>query len=905
MTHTSNTFLGAVARRHKDSAATKTFITPTRRSALLLNRALADAGATAGRIITLDMLLQQLAGRRKAGRLMALVALHRCWQETAKADMPLEQFLPLGEALLQDLDDAERAGILFKDLPRDVEEVLADGDDDAKALLAAMRKSALADDLRTTWPLLAPLQEALRKALAEKGSATPGQMTALAAKAAQTMPSVARILATEEAVAVGLADMGASERVVFERLAREGRLEMDMDLEGTGAVGCAAAEGVRKANTVEGAMLWQPMTACDPQDQEWDVIHAATSTGQGRVAAAVVEAVIGEGAAEEEVAIVLADRSLLQPVLDAMPSCVKKVNVTMGLGVADGSAATLLEQMTRLLEGLAMRGEAVTAHHRNVEAVLENALVRQNDAEAAAAMLAAVRGAGRIRVPLAELAEMNDLGRALFGGAVVTGALAWTRGVIERLQKTATAMEREHLYVIHHCLGTVAETTGCQSGATLLRLTAKALRTVTLPLEGEPAEGLQVMGPMETRCLDYLYVIYVGASEGMLPAGGDITTTMPAALRKSLGLPLPSSFEERGEYNLWRSTCRARHTWLIHDSRTDGMTTGEPTRMAAQLRYLHGVTPKEATAADNPGGTAVAAPVVEKTPDVLQALHDKYLSGSGAMSATSINTYLDCRLRWWREHVLGIRQRDDVKDSFDAALFGTVVHGALEALYRPRIGETLTAAQIEALAEEVPQMVARAMEEAGIHDMEGATPVLAGVAERTARRVLESDAKAAPLTILGTETKLDRKVRLSCGQVRLFGITDRMDRPAGEDGVRVVDYKTGSVKGHDDTSDACALFDRSLGAGRPGIGLQLYLYEYLTRGMHGETEHKACVYATRDLFSGKEPQATALDEDGKAAFEEALRATLEEMFDPAVPITPREADDEICERCPLRVACGR
>ncbi len=907
MTRTRNQFLHDVAARHRENAKNITFITPTRRAATILRDAFAEAGVTEGlHIRTLDEVLASLAGRRKAGRVAALTALHRCWRRLAPGaeDMPLDTFLPLGEALLQDLDDAERQGLRYGRFSADVEAVIASLGERGAALLDALHGSRMGDRLRDTWRLLGPLQEAFDDAMKASGTATGGQMARLAADAARTLPAAAHVLATDDAVCIGLADTGRCERTVLERIAREGRLEIVADTADRGISTCCDAAAVLQANMIYGATLWTPQGGDDPAERDWDVIHTVSSTGQARVAAAAIRDLLAAGAREDDIAVVLADGALLQPMLAALPDGVSRVNVTMGLPVGESRAAALVRLLIRMAEDLRIRDGRLLLHHRDVTDILAHDLVRRALGDAADEAATRIRQEGRIRTDAAALAAQGGLLATLFGEGLTGDMRAYLQGAIEEIQKTAEPADREALAACHAVTGQMADTTGA-AGTTLLHLVETGIRAATMPLEGEPVAGLQIMGPMETRCLDYPYMIFLGASEGQLPARGGERTTLPQALRALLGLPTKEDYEARGTYHFWRGVSRARHIWLIHDCRGEGLVSGETTRLAAQLRTLLGVTPRESNAADIPGTATATPPTVEKTPAVLRTLREKF-GGTGAMSATAINTYLACRLRWWREHVLGIREREDVKEGFDAALFGSVVHGALEALYKAHAGETLSAADITALQDGVPAAIAQAMEDAGIHDAEGSTPVLAEGAARMAARVLEEDAARAPLTVLGTETKLSCSLTLPKAgvTVRLFGITDRMDS-VGDGRVRVVDYKTGYVGTGVDFRSVDEVFDRDLGERRGTIALQMLLYERLTRGMHDGAEHVPTVYGIRDLFAGNATAQRTYSAEEKARFDELLLATLEEMFDPGVAFTPREDDGPLCERCPLRAACGR
>ena len=202
-----------------------------------------------------------------------------------------------------------------------------------------------------------------------------------------------------------------------------------------------------------------------------------------------------------------------------------------------------------------------------------------------------------------------------------------------------------------------------------------------------------MMGPLETRALDFKNLIMLSVGEGVFPARTASSSFIPYNLRLGFGLPTYELQDAIWAYYFYRSICRAERVYLLYDSRTEGLQSGEESRYIKQLKYHYGLPVTEKVATYELGASAAEHTVitVAKTPAVLQELHDRYITGTGTFSASSLNHYIDCPLQFYYEHVRQIKEQDEVVEDIDSSRFGTIYHEVMQRLYPylpPNVGYT-------------------------------------------------------------------------------------------------------------------------------------------------------------------------------------------------------------------------
>lgn len=955
-------FLEAVASRYarRESLERTCFVFPNRRSGTFFKRYL---GIAAGKplfvpsMCTIDELFQRISGLKPIDKVPALDRLYRIYrallQENGRSAEPFDDFIYWGDILLGDFDDIDKYRVKSDKMLvnlRELKELTSDYD-----FLSETQKQAIAEfcgsyfeipgQARTDgprqqfaelWNILLPLYTRFRDALQTEGLGYPGMIYRSVADAIR--PDSQLLPAFDEVVFIGLNALNNCETALLTELQKEGKADFYWDFEGPLLQDKANKAGRFIRENIARFPSREPLKGIAPEGlPAIEVIRVPSAVGQTRKAMQIIEELHATGKMEtpEETAVVLPDESLLFPMLGAIPASVEKVNITMGYPLSAGQVETLFAFAERLQANRRTKGGAVRFYHRDVMDLLEHPYLTAADTEGVVpAIRKTIREQNRIFVDATWLASFGGVFATLFTPVERTADLAgWLQALIQALQAFQPALEREFLY---RYSATIASLASVQldyetlEQRTWFRLLARLAALESVPFEGEPLSGLQMMGPLETRALDFRNVIMLSVGEGIFPSRNVSSSFIPYNLRVGFGLPTYELQDAIWSYYFYRSICRAERVWLLYDARTEGLQSGEESRYIKQLKYHYGLPVTEKVATYELGVTAAERSVVtvEKSPAVLQELHERFVAGDGTFSASSLNSYIDCPLQFYYQHVRKIKEQEEVTEEVDASLFGDIFHQVMQKIYeRSGAGgissrehfsasgtkyqsdaELITKDIIEHVRRDkrrLEQLTVEAFQRKGIEEIEGENAILKNLVLHFVDRTLEVDAELAPFTFLGAEAKHACPLQLADGRsVCLFGYIDRLDslQPGT---IRVVDYKTGSVERKDDCRSVERIFDRSLSP-RPYIAFQLYFYALLMSRQPnaGATQYHPCVYALRDIFQGA-PEAHAIEPEKLAHFAERVQALIEEIFDPETPFAGDCADEKICGYCPFKRLCKR
>ena len=948
-------FLEAVARRYagRDTLERTCFVFPNRRSGTFFKRWL---GITAGKpvfvpnVLTIDELFARIAGMeetREKARLLDVL-----YREYVRL-MPLpegrepetfDQFIYWGDILLSDFDDIDKYRVdvdrLLVNL-RQLKELSVDYDfltDDQKAAIAAFCTSFFAGEMpgesrrnfSEIWNILQPLYHAFRKSLSEKGFAYAGMIYRSVAESLTDGTSV--LPQFDEIVFVGLNALNACEKALLDHLRREGRADFYWDYAGPMVTDPDNLAGRFIRENRERYPSKEPFDcpALDPETQQFEVIRVPSAVGQTRKAMQILGDLQREGAMDhpEHTAVVLPDENLLFPMLGAIPGGIEKVNVTMGCPLSASSGATLFQWLERLQADSRQKEGNCLFYHRDVTGLLEHPyFVAASDPQITSALVEHIRKENLVFIPEQELSAAGGIYAVVFRQVADTRAIpGYLLEVLEALQASQSVLEREFLYHFHQCVADLEKVElplETMEPKTWYRLLMQYVALVKIPYEGEPLSGLQVMGPLETRALDFRNVIILSVGEGIFPSRGVSASFIPYNLRLGFGLPTYEQQDAIWAYYFYRSICRAGRVWLLYDSRTEGLQSGEESRFIKQLRYLYHVPMTEKVATYSLAGTDTVNPMCHVAKDelVMQKLEEVFVQGKGVFSASSLNKYLDCPLRFYYEEVEGIREQDDVVEDVDAGIFGTIFHRVMEAVYNPFVGRVVTQEDLQAKrlfgerGERLDDWVTAAFAHEHIHEIAGQNLILKELVAHLVKQVVAVDRRLASrsggIHILGTERKEDFPVSLpvSGRKVRLFGAIDRIDScvPGIE---RIVDYKSGKVD-NDNCREVSDLFDVSKGSNRPGVAFQLHFYALLMNRIHPGrlVRYDPCIYSLRSIFT-EEPKSYEIASDRIEAFETQLLSLIEEIFDPALPFEPRpdigeDPGKSVCRFCNFKRLCNR
>ena len=847
---------------------------PNKRASLFLNDHLARQ---AGRplwspaYITISDLFRSHSRLQVADPILLVCELHKCFTRCTGIDETLDHFYGWGQLLLSDFDDLDKnmgpADRVFANL-RDIHEL-----DDVSYLTDEQRRliqrffSNFSDDHNSElkqrflrlWSRIGDIYHTFNAQLADQGLAYEGALYR------QVAEDETVTFDYDTYVFVGFNLLQQVEQTLFHRLEHEGK-----------------------------ALFYQDTEEQPPQQITF--ISAPTENIQARyVSQWLTPERIADG---RRTAVVLCNEGLLQAVIHCLPDDVDKVNVTTGYPLLQTPVASLVTQLLNLqVNGFSTRTQSFRRRWLDIVA----------------------------RHPYAALLPDDYAAAHLTDGPSL---LHWLLSLVRHIATATTAnsasdtpLTSESLFRMYTLLNRLSDLTDSGILAvdvpTLQRLIAQVVQSTTIPFHGEPAEGIQVMGVLETRNLDFDHVLLLSCNEGNMPRGVNDTSFIPYAIRKAYGLTTVDYKVAIYEHYFHRLLQRAHDVTIVYNNATVDAQKGEMSRFMLQLMVERGdISFRSLKAGQSP---LLRQPQpIDKTPSVLDVLHHRFSNDHGGISPTAVSTYLRCQLRFFYRYVSNLQEPDNTdEDLIDNRLFGNIFHKAAQTLYTPFTGRLVTASLLDALLSD-DSAITRAVDNAirseflanhKVQSLDGLQLINREVIIRYVRLLIETDRRLAPFTILG----LELPVSMPWGDSVVGGIIDRLDcvsNPiSGEERIRVVDYKTGA-RHLRPLPDVDAIFAPAQIPNHSDYYLQAFLYSHIVRQHREEPvspallfiQHAAAEDYNPTLVIGREPVTDiAVHSDRFIAL---LQETTEAIFSPELRFTPTD-DRNRCRSCPYAVLCGR
>ena len=900
------------------------FVFPNRRSLVFFRKYLGglvrERPVMAPQMYTINDFFYKVYNVHATDKLHLLLELYDCYKELNSEAEPLDEFVFWGDVILSDFDDIDKylvdARGLFRNVSdfkqiQDTYEYLSKNQEKAiDNFLGHFRDSKHLDRgvkgrFVKLWNILFPLYESFGKRLKEKGMAYEGMVYRSLAQDLKAGVSVKDILEpvfpdTVKYVFVGLNALNECEKLLLRRM-RDARVaEFCWDY-----VSPMIKDGENKSSFFMKKNLEE-----FPQAFETDadgltvpritVIDVPSSVGQAKLAPWILGQTTGDSV---ETAFVLPDESLLMPLLSSVPPSYKNINVTMGYPMSGSAIYTLLDALGALQMRLWKRPDGWYFYHAAVRDVFTSGLFREMLGEEEIQRVEAVKAAAKYYIPLKDLRGgpvLDMIFRPVIEDVKAVSAQQnhrteeYFQEVVGLVGRTLTGKEDMLLELdfakrCHTELNILKGTDLDVLPATHLRLLQRLLQGISVPFRGEPLKGLQIMGPLETRALDFRYLVILSANEGMFPRRSVSSSFIPPELRKGFGLPTYEYQDSVWAYYFYRMIQRPEHVWLIYDSRTEGLKSGEESRYIKQLQYHFGVSLERLTAAPSMQ-TPEPEEEIGKTQEDVDTVRNKLLS------ATALNSYTECPAKFYYQVVKGLKAEDEVAESLDSRMIGNVFHHVMQDLYGK--AKLITPQMIDAFKKDVKGLKAlireKVLEEIHSIEVTGRNLVLEEVILDYVLSTLRHDASllasvsgTAGFRIIG----LEEHYYGTLGGFKLHGIVDRLD--SYKDGeLRVIDYKTGSV-----SNEKNVIY--------PKILRQLHIYNILCHQQPGLSGMQLVdsIYSIQHLYTGNLPEMPEDPEVTKEMTAELL-AILSDITNLDIPWS-RTEDKTLCAYCDFKDICGR
>ena len=932
-----------------------TVVFPNRRARLFFDDFLSACSTTpvwSPQYTTIEELFQSQSDLRPADRIEMVTLLHKIYQETLHTDESLDSFWSWGELMLADFDDVDRnlapANQLFSLLreQRELTDTSFLTDEQRKALeqffgeMKNAQPTQLREHYQAVWSVLGNIYEKFSKLLAEKGIGYNGMIQRRVINNLNTERFTARKYAF-----VGFNSLDGAERELFRAIQKSGKALFYWDYDPAYTESSLLHEAGRfLRDNLKEFPNELPREQFDGMHKaRLTIVEASTDNAQARFIPQWLESLKIEKAGKET-AIVLADENLLQPVLHSIPQeRINNVNITMGYKLSETSLFSLVTALIDM-QRLAAKNKGKLSI-QSLSRVLSNPMTAALS-ENATKILEDLRKTRRMFPDTTALTSSKELAVLFTPATDNLSLLQYLQNVLkalvpvirERADDTLfQPLNQESLYRIYtqiNRLYSLAEAGNLDiSTDTLCRLIRSVLSTTTVPFHGEPAVGMQIMGLIETRNLDFKNVLLLSAQEGTLPKSGQNASFIPYNIRVAFGLTTMQDKSAVSSYNFHHLLQRAENVTMVYNGNADapGIGKGQISRYLLQL-IVSGANIRRITLKPDRKDAAIAPLTVQKTTSVLQELFDKYKDSY--LSPSALNKYMNCKLQFYLAQIAGLKKPDETDTEIDFAMFGTLFHKSAQLTYNDLASKTpehtITSQDIEALLKDHPRLegfVQQAFREdyfggkdVNKTDYSGTQSINFEVILKYLRQILRMDMELyTPFQYVGSESDgykhyiglPDPLQPGSTLQVCLKGIIDRMDC---KDGIlRIVDYKTGREKETPKTIDE--LFPPTKYKDRKKEAFQIMYYAYIMSMQPQFSKYRLAptlLYTRTSSKPTKEDIYYKIGPDvltdfiGQCGqdFEEKLKSIITEIFNPDIPFDPTD-DKETCRNCDFSQLCGR
>ena len=915
---------------------------PNKRAGLFLAQELAqliDRPVWMPEILTLSEFIERQTGLKKAEELTLIIKLYKTYQEYAGTTERFDDFYFWGNMLLGDFDDIDKYLVDAKDLfsnitaLREIESAFPYLTPEQVEFIQSFWRSFNSEkysreqqEFLNVWDKLYPTYTRFKAKLLDENLCYEGMGQRLFCE------QLSQHHTDRQLIFAGFNALNQCEKRIFSyfRDNRQALFYWDYDLYYSANDNHEAGLYIREnMKLFPNALGLEHFNNFRYNDKAIEYISVPSTIGQAKLIPTLIEQIHPERQdSYTDTAIVLCDESLLTPVIHSIPDTIDKINITMGYPAQNTSVAALIAMLGDLKHYAKKEGEMTHYYYKPVIALLNHKLIKSSCSEDIPKITNYINTNNIVYVAEKSL-QFSEITRAIFSSSeenLLDYLLRILKQLIASIQPEShegLAIEKEFLFTIFTTIqgikNTFIEENIIPDNKFYLQIIHKILQGVSIPFSGEPLEGMQIMGLMETRMLDFKNLIILSANEGILPKGGHASSFIPYNLRLGFGLPTPEHMDALFAYYFYRLLQRAKNIKLLYTDVTKGMSSGEMSRFLYQIKYESGLPIREVhfqnkiSVQDNP---TISIP---KNPSILKQLKSYTDENERGISPSALNTYMECHLKFYFKYIARIKEKEEMAEELDHRLLGTIFHQSTQSLYQTFPDGEITAEGLDALTKNdslIEQHIQTAYEK--LYDTtvskmleSGANDLVLSVVKKYVKKVFEFDKTLCPFHIISMERKYRMPVTISAFDqptvIYVEGDIDRVDRVA--QGTRVIDYKTGADK--TDLKDLPSIFDsNNKQRNKAAFQTLLYcmMYEYENPGTDPILPG---IYSTKLLFTpnysyllkcNKEPILRFKPYEPE--FQDLLVQLLEKLFSPEVPFTQTELPEK-CRTCSYNEICKR
>lgn len=938
-----NTFLQDLAKEVKLKFDHQTdsicMVFPTRRAGLFFQKelsAISEGAIWSPKIFSIQDFLLKLCDTNIPDQITLLFELYEVYHQFFPNE-DFDRFYPWGELLLKDFDDLDKylapASLVFATV-NDLHQIDADfglPEEDLERLKLFWRNffeqdlSRLKTEFVNTWKNLNSIYHQFKKRLSDKGWAYEGMAYRHLAETIN-VDHLDEFSEFKHTVFGGFYALSPAEEKVMSFMIEEGKASIywDTDRYYVDDHGQEAGKFIRDNKLVKDPFLWKGNYFKDiPKTIEF--VGIPLMVGQARYAGQLLHELMAKGDfVPEKTAVVLPDEKLLFPVLYSIPEEIEEINVTMGYPLRQTPLFNLFDELIVLQKNARKENSgSFSFYYRDVKNVLDHTYIRLTGGKFIGKWIDELNE-NYIRISADRILKdhSNELFYTLFRlPSTIEEVFTWIKKILRMILDAMSAqdfkfhrLETEFIYTFFTQIKRLEDILQKQTAtigiSTFWKIFKEITQSIRIPFSGEPLKGLQVMGYLETRVLDFENVILLSVNEDVLPAAGNTPSFIPFNIRKAFGLPTYEEQHAVSAFHFYRLMQRAKNIYLLYNTEPKALTAGERSRFLLQIEHELQVKYPETIKINR---KVISTPIVKESipPIIIQKTEQvqrelaNYFTRDGSepkkrLSASGLQSYIACSLRFYFRYIAGLAEVEEAEESMEAATFGKVLHKAMQDIYENLPG--LDAAVFARLKKQINNVVDGAIhkEFIAIDQLEGKNILLRNVICELVAKVLELDEAYLPFKILQLEKDVSRIYTVENElKVKLLGIIDRVDEK--DDVLRIVDYKTGKVEKRKPTEIADYFSDVIYKE-----QFQAMYYAYLTTMAIPGRKISSGLLALKSMKDGVwllnngEP----FSQEQFKEFEINLKSLLMKIADKETPFTQTE-DEKRCLYCAYKEMCHR
>ena len=817
---------------------------PNRRAGLYFLKYLAariEKPVWAPSILTINELFRSFSSLQVAGNEILLFELYRVYHKLKKTPESFDEFYFWGDMLLNDFDDVDKylvnASLLFQNV-LDIKNIDQQFGGLSDAQIEIIRRFWMnfnpekptneKTGFISIWSILFDLYSCFRSSLTEKNLAYEGMIFRELAEHSDN--DSFQGIRWEMIHFIGFNALNNCEKMVMSGFKKAGKARFYWDYDNSyikggklNSAGLFMRENLKTfGNDMPSDWSYDTMLSYGAPVIRRRVIDTSSDVAQVKLVSQLIGEIPGLSETNaHHTAVVLADENLLMPVLTSLPENKQDINITMGYPLKQTLVYTLMKYLMELQRTVAVRDDIVRFNYREVLSILKHSLISDLLDESDYELIDEITKTNLIWVPSDRFTHSAHLSGIFIKPLTPASLSEYFKDILSLIASNNKKKQEdidnnpvqknirnEFIYRIVlsiNRLETIVNGPDISfTTDTYMRILDRMLRVQSVPFSGEPLTGIQIMGILETRALDFKNLIILSVNEGVLPAISAGSSFIPYTLREAFGLPSVNHQESIYAYHFYRLLERAENVTFIYNSNSEGLRSGEMSRFLIQMKYDSALKPDFMSMSFEIKSRGSISDILERTEEHSSNLRSRFLceNRNRILSPSAINTWLNCRMKFYYRYVSNLKEPERVSEDIDPAMLGNILHDIMKSIYQNHMGKAFSKEVIgsviadkKLLSDITNEAVNKRFSSAKDNLTSGNELIVIDVIMEYLKRILNVDINLSPFTILNLEDSFSFTIPVSPNgseiKVLTGGKIDRVDKLQGS--IRIVDYKTGIV----------------------------------------------------------------------------------------------------------------